>query len=69
MVLDTRSLLVYGKIVTDVYQLDVLARPGDVMRVYYESGGDVSDYAQFVIERTALLPDAGSAVPADARPD
>jgi hypothetical protein len=69
LVFDERSALISGKVVRDFYTIDVAAQPGDAMRVWYESGNDVSDYAEFVIDANRMLPDAGapSATGTDAR--
>ena len=44
------------------YELDIVARPGDPMRVHYEAGDDVSDFAEFSIPKAVP-------VPVTARPD
>jgi hypothetical protein len=60
LVLNQRTRLVYGKVVDDVYSLDVLAEPGDDMTLWYESGQDVSDITDFVIDENTPFVDAGA---------
>lgn len=71
---DVRSGLGFTKRVTHEYQLDIIAEPGDLMRVHYQSGDDVSDYAEFTIPKAAPVPaktqpDAGVQTPKDAARD
>jgi hypothetical protein len=65
---DVRSGLGFTKKATHDYQLDIVAQPGDPMRVHYQSGDDVSDYADFSIPKPVPVPvrarpDAGTPTP------
>ncbi|HVU05362.1 MAG TPA: hypothetical protein VHE30_26625 [Polyangiaceae bacterium] len=61
LVLNQRTSLVYGKVVSDVYRLDVRAEPNDDMVLWYQSGDDVSDVTEFVIPADVAKGDAGAA--------
>jgi hypothetical protein len=63
LVQNSRTNLVYGKVVTAVYELTVDARPGDPMLLWYESSGDASETIGFRIDGALSPPvqDAGSA--------
>ena len=68
LVLDRRTRLVYGKVVSDVYTLDVTGDLGDDMVLWYEVGQDVSDVTEFTLDpdEPALTPDAGTPSSPDA---
>jgi hypothetical protein len=72
---DVQSGLGFTKLATHEYQLDIAAEPGDLMRVHYQSGDDVSDYAEFSIPKSVPVPvttrpDAGAPTqPRDASRD
>lgn len=63
LVQNARTNLVYGKVVPDVYELTVEAKPGDPMLLWYESSGDASETVGFRIGEslTPQIQDAGGA--------